>query len=472
MTEIMKEKIKKSLADSAKLRWSVLLLVSFSMAVNYYFYDALSPLKEVLTTELGFTSSDYGFFISAYSIPNVFFAMAVIGGIILDRIGIRITGTMFIGSMVVGSFLTWYGATETFNSGGLGYAFLGSFMTDYSPALKMMSIGFFMFGLGAETTCVVISKVVVKWFKGRELALALGLNIAVARLGMGAALIVSPRLIQPTWTTPIFFGFVLLACGLIAFIFYTFIDRAYDKREKDMGEQAEDEAFRFADLGKLLTNPSFIYVALLCVTFYSAVFPFVKYAPDMMVNKFGIDKETSGFITAILPFGTIVFTPLFGWVCDYKGKSASLMILGSILLIVVHLLFSLTAITPYVPMFILGVAFSLVPAAMWPSVAKIVDESRIGTAYGLMFSIQNIGLWAFPMLIGKVLDASNPGVAEAKAAGQAVVYDYTYPVLMLAGLGLVGLMFAFLLKHADKTSGFGLEQPKKQKKEEPAELPA
>ena len=469
MTEQLKEKITKSLADSAKMRWGVLLLVSISMSVNYYFYDALSPLKDILTSELGFSSSDYGFFISAYSIPNVFLAMAVIGGIILDRIGVRITGTMFISSMVLGSFLTWYGATDTYNSGGLGYGFMGSFLTDYSPALKMMSLGFFLFGLGAETTCVVISKVVVKWFKGKELAMALGINIALARLGMGAALIISPRLIEPTWTTPIFFGFVLLSIGLIAFIFYTFVDRAFDKREKDMGEAAEDEAFRLADIGKLLTNPSFIYVALLCVTFYSAVFPFVKYAPDLMVNKFGIDRETSGLITAMLPFGTIVFTPFFGWVCDYKGKSATLMILGSFLLIVVHLLFSLTDITPYVPMFILGVAFSLVPAAMWPSVAKIVDESRLGSAYGLMFSIQNIGLWAFPMLIGKVLDATNPGVAEAKAAGEAAVFDYTYPVLMLAVLGVVGLIFAFLLKHADKTSGYGLEQPNRtqSKEEEP-----
>ncbi|MBN2496811.1 MAG: MFS transporter [Deltaproteobacteria bacterium] len=476
----MDDKASRSMSDSWLVRWGVLLLISLSMAVNYYFYDALSPLKEVLTVHLGFDSSDYGFFVSVYSIPNVLLAMAVVGGIILDRIGIRITGSLFISSMVLGSFLTWYGASDTFNAGGPAYALLGSFWTDYSPALKMMCVGYFLFGLGAETTCVVISKVVVKWFKGRELALALGINISVARLGTAAALIISPRLLEPVWTRPIFLGFVLLAIGLVAFLFYCLIDKAYDRRARTIragGEEEPEEQFRIRDVLRLLRNPSFIFVAALCVTFYSAVFPFIKYAPDLLVNKFGLDEETSGFITSILPFGTLVFTPVFGWVCDYKGKSASLMVLGSVLLIAVHLLLSLTTISPYVPMFILGVAFSLVPAAMWPSVAKIVDESRLGSAYGLMFSIQNIGLWIFPMLIGVVLDAANPGVAAMKTAvgmmaeeggylgfaagplGDLAVYDYTWPVLMLAALGALGLLFAFLLRRADKTSGYGLEQP-------------
>lgn len=461
-----------AMRDSVVKRWSVLLLVSFAMATNYYFYDALSPLKEVLTVNLGFDSSDYGFFVSAYSIPNVFLAMAIIGGIILDRIGIRITGTMFFGSMVLGSFLTYYGSTDAFNQGGFGYEFLGSFWTSYSPALKMMSIGYFLFGLGAETGCVVISKAVVKWFKGKELALALGLNISIARMGMLAALMISPRLIEPTWNKPIFVGFALLAAGLLAFLVYAFIDKQYDKQaEGTVNEADPSEAFKFSDLGKLLTNTSFIFIALLCVTFYSAVFPFVKYAPDMMVNKFGFELSKASDIVGLLPIGTMIMTPIFGFVCDFKGKSATLMILGSILLICVHLMFALTTITPYVPMIVLGFAFSLVPAAMWPSLAKIVPQKRLGTAYGAMFSIQNIGLWAFPMLIGYVLDASNPGVAEAKAAGQAAVYDYTNPVLMLAGLGVAGLIFAFLLKAADIKNKTGLELPNKVK-EDPAAGPA
>ncbi len=455
------DETKTTMRESWGMRWSMLLLVSFAMATNYYFYDALSPLKEILTTQLGFSSTDYGFFVSAYSIPNVFLAMAVVGGIILDRIGIRITGTMFFFCMVLGSLLTYYGATDYFTSGGIGYDFLNSFWISYSPALKMMSLGFFLFGMGAETTCVVISKAVVKWFKGKELALALGINIAIARGGMAAALYFSPLMLQPDWTDAIFLGCVLLISGMVAFIFYAFFDRKIDKQLADSGQGQDEEVFRLADIGKLLSNRSFIFITLLCMTFYSAVFPFVKYAPDLMVNKFGMSLADSGFIVTLLPFGNIVFTPIFGAVCDYKGYSASLMILGSILLIVVHLLFALTTITPYVPMFILGVAFSLVPAAMWPAVAKLTDESRIGTAYGLMFSIQNIGLWLFPMLIGYVLDASNPGVAEIKAAGGQAVYDYTNPLLMLAGLGCVGVFFAFMLKAADRKLGTGLEEPNK-----------
>jgi len=401
------KKISKALNESAKIRWSVMLLVSFSMAVNYYFYDALSPLKDLLSKQLGWSSSDYGFFVAAYSIPNVFLAMAVIGGIILDKIGIKITGFMFIVFMVIGACITGYGAGAYYNNGGFGHEFMSSFLKSYSPSLKMMALGYFFFGLGAETSGVVVSKIIVKWFKGKELALALGMNVALARLGTAASLVISPLLIFPSWTKPIWFGALLLAIGMLTFAIYMFFDAKLDKQLQADAVVEEEESFRFSDLGKLLTNPSFIYITLLCVTFYSAVFPFMKYAPDMMINKFGFSRAMAGMITAILPFGTIFFTPLFGWVADTKGKSASLMILGSGLLILVHLMFSLTYITPYVPMFILGIAFSLVPAAMWPAVAKIVEQNKLGTAYGLMFSIQNIGLWLFPMMIGWVLDASN-----------------------------------------------------------------
>lgn len=424
------EQIKKALNESATARWGVMLIVSFTMAANYYFYDALSPLKSLMEELLGFTSSDYGFFVAAYSIPNVFLAMAVIGGIILDKIGIRITGFVFVLFMVLGGCLTAYGSSEYYNSGGIGYAFMDSFAHSYSPALKMMTLGFFLFGLGAETSIVVISKIIVKWFKGKELALALGLNLAIARLGMAAALIVSPLLEGLTW--PIWLGTILLTIGLLAFIVYIFFDIKIDKQLK-VTKVEDEEPFRFSDIGKLVTNPSFIFITLLCVTFYSAVFPFVKYAPDMMVNKFGVSLEMSGFITSLLPFGTIVFTPIFGWFCDNKGKSASLMIYGSILLIIVHLMFAFTTITPYIPMFILGIGFSLVPAAMWPSVAKIVDEPKIGSAYGLMFSVQNIGLWAFPMLIGMVLDYYNPNTITklsptefASVVKNDFVYKTTY----------------------------------------------
>jgi MFS family permease len=455
--------VKKLITDSPATRWGIMLLVSLTMATNYYFYDALSPLKDLMHSKLGFSSTDYGLFMSSYSWPNVFLAMAVVGGIILDKIGIRITGTLFITLQVVGAAITAYGTTDYYLSGGFGYSFMGSFLTTWSPELKMTTLGFFIFGLGAETTIVVISKVIVKWFKGKELALALGLNLAIGRLGMAAALNISPRLAGETnLSLPIWFSTMLLGIGLLAFLVYIAYDLKYDSQIKTEGSLLDpEEEFRFSDIGKLLTNRSFIYITMLCVLFYSAVFPFTKFAPDLMSNKFGVSRQLAGDITSLLPYGTIVFTPIFAYICDYKGKSASLMIYGSLLLIMVHLMFSLTNITPYIPMFVLGVAFSLVPAAMWPSVAKLVETNKIGTAYGLMFTIQNIGLMVFPLLIGYVLDRYNPGVAEILAAGGEATYDYTYPVLMLALLGVAGLVFAFLLRHEDKTSGYGLEQPNK-----------
>jgi MFS family permease len=431
------------------------------MFFNYYFYDALSPLKDLMQTNLGFSSTDYGLFMSAYSVPNVFLLMAVLGGIILDKIGIRKTGSLFIILMAIGSSITAYGASETFLNGGFGYKFMDSFLSGYSPALKMMYLGFFIFGLGAETSIVVLSKVVVKWFKGKELALALGLNVAIGRLGTALALYLSPILAKPEWTDAIWFGVILLWAAFLFFIIYMVMDIKIDKQLGQTEEKEPEEEFKWSDLLALITNRSFIFITLLCVTFYSAVFPFIKYAPDMLMNKFGMEREIAGRISSILMFGTIILTPVFGWFADNKGKSATLMYLGSFLLIISHLIFALTTITPYIPIFTLGVAFSLVPAAMWPAVTKIVGDNKLGTAYGAMFSVQNLGLWAFPILIGTVLEASNPGVSEKIQQGLDATYDYTNPMLMLASLGVLGLVFAFLLKREDKVSGYGLEQPNK-----------
>lgn len=406
--------IPKALNDSALLRWLVLLLVGFTLGTNYYFYDAISPLKDLLTKNLGYSSSDYGFFIAAYSFPNVFLLMAVIGGIILDKFGIRITGFAFVGFMVVGSALTAYGSSAYFNNGGFGYHMMNSFLPAYSPALKTMSLGFFIFGLGAETTGVVVSKVIVKWFKGKELALALGLNVAFGRLGTAAALMISPKLVFPDWNKPIWFAAILLLTGFLVYLIYIMIDLKFDRAARTSETKAAvDEEFRLSDITRLLVNPSFLYITLLCVTFYSAVFPFIKYAPDMMINKFGMSRELAGTITALIPFGNILFTPIFGWIADNRGKSASLMILGSGLLILVHLTFAFTTINPIYPMIVLGIAFSLVPAAMWPGVAKIVEERKLGTAYGLMFTIQNVGLFLLPLLIGMVLDNSNKNASKS-----------------------------------------------------------
>ncbi len=403
----MVAKIKKKLVESKTARWVVLIVASFAMATNYYFYDALAPLADLIRMNLGFTSTEYGFFISAYSIPNVFLAMAVLGGIILDRIGIRITGFSFIFLMAIGGTITAYGASDTFLSGGFGYDFMNSFLTSYSPALKMMSLGFFIFGLGAETSIVVLSKVIVKWFKGKELALALGLNLAIGRLGAALAFTLSPRLIYPEWTTAIWFGALLMWAGLLAFMFYMIMDLKLDRQTEISVKDPEDD-FRWQDLKDLVTNRSVIYITILCVTFYSAVFPFLKFAPDLLMNKFSMPRALAGDVTSYLMYGTILLTPLFGWVADNKGKSATLMYLGSALLIIAHLMFAKTYIEPRVPIVLLGIAFSLVPAAMWPAVTKIVRQSKLGTAYGFMFSVQNIGLWVFPILIGYILDTSNP----------------------------------------------------------------
>ncbi|MBS3808426.1 MAG: MFS transporter, partial [Bacteroidales bacterium] len=402
---------KKTLRDSPFARWLVLLLTSAVMFFNYYFYDALSPLKDLMQENLGFSSSDYGTFISAYSVPNVFLAMAVLGGIILDKIGIRITGFVFVLFMAVGTTITAYGASDAYLSGGFGYGFMTSFWPNISPALKMMYLGFFLFGLGAETSIVVLSKAIVKWFKGKEIALALGLNVALGRLGTALALNLSPSLAEVQWTNAIWFGAMLLWIGLLTFIIYMLMDLKIDRQIREtLPKDAEDE-FRWSDLKFLVTNRTFIFITLLCVTFYSAVFPFVKYAPDLLMNKFNLPRQISGNISSILMYGTILLTPIFGWIADYKGKSATLMYLGSVLLIIAHLMFAKTMITPFIPIFILGVAFALVPAAMWPAVAKIVKETKIGTAYGLMFSVQNLGLWGVPILIGVVLDSSNPQYA-------------------------------------------------------------
>lgn len=399
---------KTTLKDIPIMRWAVLILSSAVMFFNYYFYDALSPLKDLMQENLGFSSSDYGTFMSAYSVPNVFLLMAVVGGIILDKLGIRITGTTFIALMAIGSGITAYGASDVYLNGGFAYGFMSSFWTNISPSLKMMYLGFFIFGLGAETSIVVLSKVIVKWFKGKEIALALGLNLAIGRLGTALALNLSPQLAEVQWTNAIWFGVMLLWIGLLIFIIYMLLDIKIDRQIRETIPHDPEDEFKWKDLKFLVTNRTFIYITLLCVTFYSAVFPFVKYAPDLLMNKYDLGRQISSNISSILMYGTIALTPLFGWIADYKGKSATLMYLGSALLIIAHLMFAKTMITPYIPIFILGVAFSLVPAAMWPAVTKIVGENKIGTAYGAMFSVQNLGLWALPILIGVVLDASNP----------------------------------------------------------------
>ena len=453
--------IKETLRDNVLLRWLVLLLGGIVIFTNYYLYDALSPIKSILEKDLGFNSQGYGLFVSFYSFPNTFLAMAVIGGVVLDKLGIRKTGLLFVSFMAIGGLITAYGASEIYKNGGPFYDWMSSFWTKYSPELKMMSVGRFFYGLGAETSIVVISKILVKWFKGKNLALAFGLKIGFGRLGTMAALNLSPLLAvgEEKVGFAVWFAAILVGIGLLVFFIYSLMDLTLDKQIEQSAELTKPDKFEFKDIVNLITNKTFIYIAILCVTFYSAVFPFLSFAADFIHNKFGVSLALSGRISSLVPLSTAIVTPLFGIFIDRKGKSASVMIFGSLILLLVHLTFGLTHFSPYLPMILLGIAFSLVPASMWPTVVKLVDESKIGTAYGLMYSIQNLGLWAFPIIAGNILDATNPGVSDAIKAGQNVSYDYTQTMLMFAVLGLVGLIFALLLKRIDKKEGLGIEQP-------------
>lgn len=442
------------LIHSKLFRWGILFLVGFILSVNYYFYDAFSSLKSLLTSELGFTNTHFGLFVSFYSIPNTFLFMAVIGGIILDRLGIRRTGFMFVFFMAFGAMLTAYGASKMYQAGGIGYNFMNSFLPDYSPELKMMLLGRFFFGLGAETSIVVVSKIIVKWFKGKDLALAFGIKVGFGRLGTLLALTLQPILTNEgtELNTAIWFAGILVTTGLLAFIVYILFDIKYDK-EVEEGKKliSEKEKFKLKDVTSILTNKAYLYIALLCVTFYSAAFPFMAFAPDFFLNKFGVSLEVSGLIAALLPAATAIMTPFIGVFVDRIGKSATVMMYGSALLLIVHLTFALTKFPPYILMVLLGVAFSLVPAAMWPTMVKLVKEKQIGTAYGLMYSIQNLGLWGFPILAGVILDSTNPGNPDT--------LNYTYTILMFAGLGLLGLFFGSMLKRSDKKFGLGVDQP-------------
>lgn len=453
-------KARKMPRELARFRWSVMIIVSLLMAANYYFYDVLSPLKSILQEHLNFTSRDFGIVSGVYAFPNTFLLMAILGGIILDKLGIRPTGLLFAVLMLIGAFLTAYGASDFYRNGGPGFHLMASFWRSYSPELKMMSLGMLIFGLGAETSIVVTSKVIVKWFRGYEIALAFALNLGIARIGTALAFNLSPRLVFPgQWNFAIWFAVMLLLIGFLTFLVYLMFDIRYDRHVKSADWIFnKDEEFHLGELKKLFTNRSFLFITLMCVTFYGAVFPFLKYAPDFFFHKFGISRERSGDIASLLPYGTVIFTPIFGWFVDKKGKTASLMIWGSLLLILVYLVFDLTSVNPYALMVLLGLAFSLVPAAMWPAVSKIVPDHSLGTAYGTMFSLQNLGLFAVPILVGNILDVTNPGVTPDMIEHGARL-NYFPAMLLFVGLSALGFIFALLLKWDDKTSGYGLELP-------------
>ena len=455
------ETVTNTLRDSKVARWTALAVVAFTMLCGYYLTDVMAPLKPMLEKELLWNSAEYGFFTSAYGWFNVFLLMLILGGIILDKMGVRFTGKMATIIMVAGTAIKyWAISTHSLDNVTL---------IGMKGQVVIAALGFAVFGVGVEVAGITVSKIIVKWFKGKELALAMGLEMATARLGTALALSTSVPIAMAfkDVSAPILVCLIMLCIGMVSFFIYTFMDKKLDKsvaEEADRSGTAEtEESFRVGDIVNIFTNKGWWYIAILCVLFYSSVFPFLKYAADLMVNKFGVDAKLAGSIPALLPFGTILLTPLFGNLYDRKGRGADIMILGSILLILVHTLFSIPFLkqTP-VAIFlivILGIGFSLVPSAMWPSVPKIIPEKQLGTAYAMIFWVQNWGLMGVPALIGWVLNKYCIEGTRLVDGVEVSNYNYTIPMMIFTGFGILALVFALLLKAEDKKKGYGLQLP-------------
>ena len=458
----MTEAIRNTLRDSKAARWTALLVVSFTMFAGYYLADVMAPLKGLLENELTWTSTEYGFFTSAYGWFNVFLFFLIIGGIILDKMGVRFTGLMAASVMVAGTAIKYWAVST--------HSLDGMLLFGWKSQVMVAAFGYAIFGVGVEVAGITVSKIIVKWFKGHEMALAMGLQLSIARLGTALALSTSLPIALAFGhvSAPVLICLIMLCIGLIAFFMYTFMDKKLDASvaADNLGrEVVEEEEFHMRDILFIIKNRGWWYIAILCVLFYSAVFPFLKYATDLMINKFGVAEYWAGIIPGLLPFGTILLTPVFGNIYDRKGKGATIMIIGAILIIFVHALFAIPIFNSYLfaifLVIVLGIGFSLVPSAMWPSVPKIIPERQLGTAFALIFWVQNWGLMGVPALIGWVLDKYCI-TGTSVVNGQTVTsYNYTLPMLIFMMFGVTALIFAFLLKAEDKRKGYGLELPNK-----------
>jgi MFS family permease len=546
----MTEKIQ-TLRDNAAMRWIALLLLALAMFCAYIFMDILSPIKDLMQTEREWDSLAFGTMQGAETFLNVFVFFLIFAGIILDKMGVRFTAVLSGAVMLIGGLIKYYAIHESFKGSGaeawftanLNYIPLfdelgvspfygeivdeaGNLLRPGMPAsAKLAAVGFMLFGCGAEMAGITVSRGIVKWFKGRETALAMGSEMALARLGVATCMIFSPyfaRLGEDiNVSRSVAFGVVLLCIALIMFIVYFFMDKKLDSQTGEAEEK--DDPFKVSDIGKILSSLGFWLVALLCVLYYSAIFPFQKYAVNMLqcnltltpgegfwasnsvtivqyivmllvavcsfasnfikTNKgfkyglmglavialvvycyMGYMRGTAETIFAVFPLLAVAITPILGNYVDHKGKAASMLMIGSLLLIICHLTFAFIlpmfkgsaaggTIVAYITILVLGASFSLVPAALWPSVPKLVDEKIIGSAYALIFWIQNIGLWLFPLLIGKVLTSTNPEGALAHEL------DYTWALVMLACLGVAALIIGIYLKAVDKKKHLGLEEP-------------
>ena len=536
----MTQTIQKTLRDSAGMRWTALLLLALAMFCSYIFMDILSPIKDLMQETRGWDSDAFGTMQGAETFLNVFVFFLIFAGIILDKMGVRFTAILSGVVMLIGAVIKWYAVAESFKGSGLetwftnnlnyipGFDELGvsPFYEGMPASAKVAAIGFMIFGCGVEMAGITVSRGIVKWFKGREMALAMGSEMALARLGVATCMIFSPFFAklgdEVSVSRSVAFGIVLLCIALIMFVVYFFMDKKLDAQTGEAEEK--DDPFKISDLGQILTSSGFWLVALLCVLYYSAIFPFQKYAVNMLQcnldltapasdsfwasnsvtivqyvimlvvaaagfasnfqkNKgmkyclltisvvslvvycyMGYMRQSAEAIFAVFPLLAVLITPILGSYVDHKGKAASMLVLGSLLLIACHLTFAFVlpafkgngaggVVIAYLTILILGASFSLVPASLWPSVPKLVDAKVIGSAYALIFWIQNIGLWLFPLLIGKVLTATNP---EGTPADQL---NYTAPLIMLACLGIAALLLGFILKIVDKKKHLGLEEP-------------
>ncbi|MBP5235821.1 MAG: MFS transporter [Bacteroidales bacterium] len=470
----MSEKILKLMNDSPAARWTALILIALMMFFGYMFVDVMSPLQALVENQRGWTPDIFGTYASAEYILNVC-GFLIIAGVILDKMGIRFTGILSASMMFTGAALKYIGISDWFQDTAF-CSWLGSWWTALPGSAKMASLGFMIFGCGCEMAGTTVSKAIAKWFKGKEMAMAMGIEMAIARVGVFAIFSISPLIAAKMGSVaaPVGFCTVLLLIGLINFIVFSVMDGKFDAQLAEAGqasgEEGSDEEFKVSDLGKIFGSLSFWVVALLCVLYYSAIFPFQRYGANMLqCNLDGITPEAASQIFRWFPIGAAAITPFLGRYLDKKGKGATMLILGALLLIVCHLIFAFvlpathSKLIAYATIVVLGVSFSLVPAALWPSVPKIIDEKILGSAYCLIFWVQNIGLCFVPLLIGTVLtssNATNPAVVAAKAAGaEFIPYNYTVPLIIFAGFGVAALLIALYLKALDSKRHLGLEEP-------------
>ena len=462
-----------TLRDSKAARWTALVLLASAMFFGYVFMDVLSPMQELLQTQRGWDPVAYGRYAGSETFLNVFVFFLIFAGIILDKMGVRFTAVLSGTVMLIGAAVNCFAVSEGSIGTGISRFMEANFnlpaawwnVTPFYEGMpasaKLSAIGFMFFGCGVEMAGITVSRGIVKWFKGKEMALAMGVEMAIARLGVAVVFLGVPVVaaIKPVSVSrPMAVAVVLLMIGLISFICYAFMDKKLEM-QLGMNDEEKDDPFKISDLGKIFSSKVFWQVALLCVLYYSAIFPFQKYAGNMLQCNLGYTALQAGQVFFVFPLGAAAITPFLGNFLDRKGRGASMLILGAVLMIVCHLTFALvlpatqSAIIAYVAIILLGISFSLVPAALWPSVPKLVDGRLLGSAYAVIFWIQNIGLYSFPMIIGSVLRSSNPGVTDP------LEYNYTVPMLVFASLGVLALILGLWLKAEDKLHHYGLEEP-------------